>query len=81
MNELNYFRPTYNQVKGETDEEYSKRLSKINEKREFEKEMDRVMLRAKLMMIPLKEKFKKEEKDCEERFKRISHLDYLGILY
>lgn len=81
MNELNYFRPTYNQVKGETDEEYSKRLSKINEKREFEKEMDRVMLTAKLMMIPLKEKFKKEEKDCEERFKRISHLDYLGILY
>lgn len=81
MNELNYFRPTYNQVKGETDEEYSKRLSKINEKREFEKEMDRVMLTAKLMMIPLKEKFKKEEKDCEKRFKRISHLDYLGILY
>ena len=81
MNELNYFRPTYNQVKGETDEEYSKRLSKINEKREFEKEMDRVMLTAKLMMIPLKEKFMKEEKDCEERFKRISHLDYLGILY
>ena len=81
MNELNYFRPTYNQVKGETDEEYSKRLSKINEKREFEKEMDRVMLRAKLMMIPLKEKFKKEQKDCEERFKRISHLDYLGFLY
>ena len=81
MNELNYFRPTYNQVKGETDEEYSKRLSKINEKREFEKEMDRVMLTAKLMMIPLKEKFKKEQKDCEERFKRISHLDYLGILY
>ena len=81
MEELNYFRPTYNQVKGETDEEYSKRLSKINEKREFEKEMDRVMLTAKLMMIPLKEKFKKEEKDCEERFKRISHLDYLGILY
>ncbi len=81
MNELNYFRPTYNQVKGETDEEYSKRLSKINEKREFEKEMDRVMLTAKLMMIPLKEKFKKEEKDCEERFKRISHLDYLGFLY
>ena len=81
MNELNYFRPTYNQVKGETDEEYSKRLSKINEKRKFEKEMDRVMLTAKLMMIPLKEKFKKEEKDCEERFKRISHLDYLGILY
>ena len=81
MNELNYFRPTYNQVKGETDEEYSKRLSKINEKREFEKEMDRVMLTAKLMMIPLKEKFKKEQKNCEERFKRISHLDYLGILY
>ena len=81
MNELNYFRPTYNKVKGETDEEYSKRLSKINEKREFEKEMDRVMLTAKLMMIPLKEKFKKEEKDCEERFKRISHLDYLGFLY
>ena len=81
MKELNYHRPKYNQVKGETDEEYNKRLSRIIEKREFEKEMDRVMLNAKLMMIPLKEKFKKEEKDCEERFKLISHLDYLGYLY
>lgn len=81
MKELNHHRPKYNKVKCETDEEYNKRLSRINEKREFEKEMNRVMLNAKLMMIPLKKKFKKEEEDRQERFKRISHLDYLGILY
>ena len=80
MKELNYHRPKYNKVKGETDEEYNKRLSRINKKREFEEEMDRVMLNAKLMMVPLKEKFNKEEKDCKERLKRISHLDYLGFL-
>lgn len=81
MEDLNYYRPKYNKVKGETDEEYNKRLSRINEKRELEKEMNRVMLNAKLMMIPLKEKFTKEEENRQERFKRISHLDYLGILY
>lgn len=81
MKELNYHRPKYNKVKGETVEEYNKRLSRINKRREFEKEMNGVMLKAKLMMIPLKKKFKKEEEDRQERFKRISHLDYLGILY
>lgn len=52
MKELNYHRPKYKKVKGETDEEYNKRLSRINEKREFEKEMNRVMLNAKLLRFP-----------------------------
>ena len=76
MKELDYYRKYYKQVKNETDEEYSKRLSRINEKRLFLKDMNTCMIRAKIFIRPLKEKFELEKAAYIDYSKKIYPLGY-----
>ena len=79
--ELNYFKSSYTRLNIETNEEYNQRMVRIKKKAEFLKEMNMAMFVAKLFIEPLKEKMDKESKAYAENYKKVYHIDYMGMLY